>query len=234
MVKIQILFFATLKEKTGISILKIEIPEGFTLAQLKAEVTRRYPQAALSIEKAVSSINQKFSFDADEIPDGAEVAFFPPVSGGRDLPTWVEITRSELNYDDLLARVTLPTTGAACTFSGIVRAQTKRGKSFVTEALEYEAYQPMAEAKMRQIVDEIRSRWTAVEGVAIVQRIGFQTPGEQSVLIICTSAHRDDGLFEAAHYGIDRLKEIVPVWKKEISADGSIWVEGEYYPEKGE
>jgi molybdopterin synthase catalytic subunit len=92
----------------------------------------------------------------------------------------------------------------------------------------------MAEAKMRQIAAEIRSRWRDVEGIALVQRVGILKPGTISVGIACSSSHRDSGIFEAAHYGIDRLKEIVPIWKKEVSKDGEEWIEGEYIPHRGE
>jgi MoaE-MoaD fusion protein len=151
-----------------------------------------------------------------------------------EYPTITAITDVELNLDVLVAQVTLPSTGAAVMFSGIVRGITERGNAHKTSFLEYEAYQPMAEAKMRQVAQEIRSRWPTVEGIAIVQRIGRLYPRTPTVLIICTAAHRDTGVFEAARYGIDRLKEIVPVWKKETSPDGEFWVEGEYIPKPGE
>ncbi len=83
---------------------------------------------------------------------------------------------------------------------------------------------------MRQVAEEIRERWPAVEGIAMVQRIGILEPMTPTVLIACTAAHRDTGVFEAARYGIDRLKEIVPIWKKEVSPDGEVWVEGDYRP----
>jgi len=147
-----------------------------------------------------------------------------------DLPTIFAITEQVLDLDELLERITLPTSGAACLFSGMVRGVTRRGEPHDTVYLEYEAYKPMAEAKMRQVADEIRSRWPSVEGIAIVQRIGRLDPGTPTVLIACTAAHRDTGVFEAARYGIDRLKEIVPIWKKEVGPDGQAWVEGDYLP----
>jgi molybdopterin synthase catalytic subunit len=88
----------------------------------------------------------------------------------------------------------------------------------------------MAETKMSQVSNEIRERWPTIEGIAIVQRIGRLDPGTPTVLIACTAAHRDSGVFEAARYGIDRLKEIVPVWKKEVGLLGQTWVEGSYKP----
>ena len=103
-----------------------------------------------------------------------------------------------------------------------------------TQYLEYEAYKPMALAKMKQVADEIRARWGEVEGIAIIQRIGKLRVGDNTVLCACSSPHRDDGCFEAARYGIDRLKEIVPVWKKEVGAAGETWIEGDYQPKSSD
>jgi molybdopterin synthase catalytic subunit len=145
-------------------------------------------------------------------------------------PAILLITEDELDLNSSLAKITLPTTGAACFFTGMVRAVTSRDDPHVTEYLEYEAYRPMAESKMRQVAEEIRDRWPMVEGIVIVQRVGRLEPGTPTVLIACSAAHRDTGVFEAARYGIDRLKKIVPVWKKEVSPEGQQWVEGDYLP----
>jgi molybdopterin synthase catalytic subunit len=149
-------------------------------------------------------------------------------------PEIFSITESELDLDALLAAITLDSTGAAAIFTGMVRGVTTRDDPHQTVYLEYEAYKPMAEAKMKQVADEIRARWPAIEGIAILQRIGRLYPRTPTVLIACTAAHRDTGVFEAARYGIDRLKEIVPVWKKEVGPQGEEWVEGEYHPRPGE
>jgi len=143
------------------------------------------------------------------------------------------ITEEEIDLNGLLDKITLHTTGAAAIFTGMVRGETAREER-QTAYLEYEAYKPMAEAKMKQVADEICKRWPVVEGIAIVQRIGRLMPRTPTVLIACTAAHRDAGVFDAARYGIDRLKEIVPVWKKEVGPDGEKWVEGEYIPVVGE
>ena len=151
-----------------------------------------------------------------------------------NLPTIFSITEDEIDLNDLLAKITLTSTGAAAIFTGLVRGVTSRDNPHETAYLEYEAYVPMAEAKMKQVADEIRARWPVIEGIAIVQRIGKLYPKTPTVLIACTAAHRDTGIFDAARYGIDRLKEIVPVWKKEVSPDGESWVEGDYIPKPGE
>jgi molybdopterin synthase catalytic subunit len=151
-----------------------------------------------------------------------------------NFPTIYSITESEIDLNDLLAKITLPSTGAAAIFTGMVRGVTSRDNPHQTEYLEYESYIPMAEAKMKQVADEIREKWKTVEGIAIVQRIGKLYPKTPTVLIACTAAHRDTGVFEAARYGIDRLKEIVPVWKKEVGPNGEEWIEGDYFPKAGE
>ncbi|HWQ05302.1 MAG TPA: molybdenum cofactor biosynthesis protein MoaE [Longilinea sp.] len=232
--QVQVLFFAHFKEKAGAGKAEVSLPERSTVADLKAILATQFPAVGPLMHNSVVSINQQFAFDGDHVPDGAEVGVFPPVSGGSGLPTVVEITNDVLDLNELVKKVTLPTTGAVAVFTGVVRGSTQRGDANETVRLEYEAYVPMAEAKMVQVAEEIRQTWPAVQGIAIVQRIGPLEPGTPTVLIACSAAHRDMGCFEAARYGIDRLKEIVPVWKREISPDGGEWVEGKYHPQKGD
>ncbi len=151
-----------------------------------------------------------------------------------NLPTVLAISETQIDINALLAAITLDTTGAAAIFTGMVRGVTRRGEPRETVYLEYEAYRGMAEEKMQQIADEMRTRWPTIEGIAIVQRVGRLYPRTPTVLVACTAAHRDTGIFEAARYGIDRLKEIVPVWKREVGPGGEEWVEGEYIPHPGE
>jgi MoaE-MoaD fusion protein len=232
---VKLLFFATIKEWVGRKEAALDLPEGATVADLKRRLVEEHPSLEPAMHTLLISVNREFAFDDETIPAGAEIAIFPPVSGGtEEFPTIFAITEDSLNLDDLLDRITLPSTGAACLFSGMVRGVTTRGEGHDTEYLEYEAYKPMAEAKMRQVAEEIRERWPAVQGIVVVQRIGRLYPRTPTVLIGCTAAHRDTGVFEAARYGIDRLKEIVPVWKKEVGPDGAEWVEGDYIPSPGE
>ncbi len=232
--KISVLFFATFRDKAGTNRTEIEIPEGTTIAGLRTLLAEKFPPLETLADHALASINREYAYDDQVIPEGAEVAWFPPVSGGSGFPTIFSITEEELDLNELVDKITLPSTGAACVFTGMVRGVTKRENPHDTEYLEYEAYAVMAEAKMQQVADEIREQWPTVEGVAIVQRIGRLYPGTPTVLIACSAAHRDTGVFEAARYGIDRLKEIVPVWKKEVGIEGEEWVEGEYRPNPGE
>jgi molybdopterin synthase catalytic subunit len=125
-----------------------------------------------------------------------------------------------LSPDAIAARVDEPGAGGVVIFSGVVRNQTD-GRP--VKYLEYEAHAPMAEAKMREIGEAIRTRWGGVRRVAMLHRVGRLEIGEASVLIAVSAAHRGDA-FEACRYAIDTLKRTVPVWKKEHFEDGEVWV----------
>ncbi len=130
-----------------------------------------------------------------------------------------EITSGALSADEVIARLADPKNGAVVTFVGVVRDNTEGRQTLY---LEYEAYPEMAEETLRQIGAEIQERWKSIRQVAIVHRVGRMEIGEASVVIALSAAHRPE-MFDALHYAIDRLKEIVPIWKKEVWTDGSEW-----------
>jgi molybdopterin synthase catalytic subunit len=234
----KVLFFATLREKTGVRETVIEFQSGAKILDIKALLLEKYPNLKTSMDTIIVAMNHEFAFDENLVPDEAEIAIFPPVSGGgikaEKFPTLIALVDQKIDINRILEQLTIKSTGAACIFSGIVRGVTSRKAPHQTDELEYDAYRDMAESKMNQISDEIRSRWSDVEGIALIQRTGKLTPGTVSVIIACTSSHRDSGIFDAARYGIDRLKEIVPIWKKEVSKGGEVWIEGDYFPQPGE
>jgi len=231
--QVKILLFATLKDIAGQSQLSLILPDdASTVADVRRALVAQYPKMKANLEAAIAAVNEEYAFPQDAVKNGDTIAFFPPVSGGSlNYPEIFRLDREPIDHDELIAAITVPETGAVCVFSGMVRGKTnKEGDLLETERLEYEAYEPMALAKMKQVATEIRERWPLVQGIAIVQRLGVLSVGQNTVLIACSSGHRDQGCFEAARYGIDRLKEIVPVWKKEVGRDGSSWVEGHYMP----
>jgi MoaE-MoaD fusion protein len=161
--------------------------------------------------------------------DGDEVAFVPPVSGGaRDATEGgssplFHITREPLDPKPLVDLVASPDMGAVVTFAGIVR-NNFGGRA--TAHLEYEAYEPMAESVLAQLAAEARERW-GTGAIAIHHRIGRLEIGEAAVLIVVAAPHRHEA-FEAAEQIMDRIKQVAPIWKKEIWADGaSEWVGNE-------
>lgn len=130
-----------------------------------------------------------------------------------------EVTEAPLSVDAVLGRLADPSVGAVGTFVGVVRGETA-GRE--TQYLEYEAYPEMAEKELGRVGEEIRQRWPTIREVAIVHRTGRLEIGEMIVVIAVTSAHRRE-VFSATHYAIDRLKQIVPIWKKEVWVDGEEW-----------
>ena len=129
------------------------------------------------------------------------------------------ITDKPIVVQDIVTRLTEPEIGAVATFVGVVRNNSDDRK---VEYLEYEAYPQMALAEMQRICAEVRDRWASIHRIAIVHRTGRLAVGETAVLIAVSSAHRQE-VFDALHYAIDRLKEIVPIWKKEVWQGGSEW-----------
>jgi molybdopterin synthase catalytic subunit len=129
------------------------------------------------------------------------------------------LTEQEISVDQVISRLADPAIGALATFVGVVRGETGGRETLY---LEYEAYPEMAEATLRQVGREVQARWPEVRQVAIVHRTGRLEIGETAVVIALSAAHRQQ-VFDALRYAIDRLKEIVPIWKKEVWADGAEW-----------
>lgn len=134
-----------------------------------------------------------------------------------------EITREPIDKLSLEKRLLTGAAGAVVTFDGVVRDNTK-GRSVLT--LQYEAYEPMAVKEMQRVGEEIHVQWPEVETIGIVHRFGELKISESSIVIVVTSPHRRVA-FEACRYAIDRVKQTVPIWKKEIFEDGEAWVEGQ-------
>jgi molybdopterin synthase catalytic subunit len=199
-----------------------DVPVSWTLSELYLDLQRMHP-ALPSTDSVRVAVNQEFSEWSAEIPNGGEVAFIPPVSGGaHGVGVLFELTVDPLDARRLEAAVAHKGAGAICTFTGVVR-DSSRGRS-VTH-LDYEAYADMAVAQMRKIGDEIAERWPEAR-VAMAHRTGRLEIGEASVVVVVSCPHRAEAI-AACKWGIDRLKESVPIWKKEHAADGTYWIEGD-------
>ena len=138
---------------------------------------------------------------------------------GRD---WVALTSLPLPVEAANAWVTTPGSGAVVSFLGVVREQSD-GRPGV-RGLTYEAYEEETTRRLAEIADELRRRWPEVERVALLHRVGDLALSEPSVIVVVSAPHRAEA-FEAARFGIDTLKETVPIWKREHWDDGSEWAE---------
>src|SRR5712672_1668715 len=139
----------------------------------------------------------------------------------------VEITDAAIPVAEIVAGIKAGSDGAVCVFDGIVRDNTRGRK---TLHLDYEAYREMALEQMRALAGEAVVKF-GVRDVALVHRLGRLLVGETSVLLVVASAHRG-AAFDACRWLIDTLKKTVPIWKKEHFVDGSVWADGEPFPEE--
>lgn len=232
---IRIVLFAKLKEIIGASEINFDLSENAKVSDLKKELLLSYPGLKDYAEIMLVSIDQNFAYDNDLIPTNAEVALFPPVSGGTESDlNFIDVTNDPFEFDSLITNIIQAQTGAVVMFTGVIRGETDNTEHPMTTGLEYEAYIPMAKAKMAQVAEEIRERWPSIQKIVIIQRIGYMDAGTPTIVVVCSAAHRNTGVFDAAKYGIDRVKEVVPIWKKEIGPDGQTWIEGDYIPGKGD
>ena len=225
---VRVRLFASLRETAGREQLVLTLPEGATVRQVVEAVHREVPALREAAGAIYAAVNNRYVGPDTPLHEGDEVALFPPVSGGTEVKLF-EITQDPISMDEVAARVNRPNCGAVVVFAGVVRGIT--GEQ-ITDHLEYEAFTEMAEAMMAQIGEEIKERWPKVEAVAIVHRVGRMEVGEPSVVVAVASPHRDDGAFEACRYAIERLKAIVPIWKKEVLDNGAYWVEGPRHPDR--
>ena len=222
--RVRVLFFGQLKEIVGQAEDVAELSEGARVEDLFTRYGNRFPQLAAFRPSVVASVNQEFAEWRAPLASGDEVAFLPPVSGGERgaVEDLFQLVCGPIPIEEIAVRLKAPEDGAVITFDGIVR-NNLRGRQ--TLYLEYEAYEPMALAKLRQIGAEIRERFP-IHRIAIVHRLGRLEIGETSVLIAISSPHRR-AAFDACRYAIDTLKRTVPIWKKEYFAGGAVWAEGE-------
>jgi molybdopterin synthase catalytic subunit len=203
---VSVRLFAGLRERAGWSRREIEA----------ASVADVWPALGLGDEPEglLYAVNKEYAPRDHALADGDEVALIPPVSGGAFL-----LSDEPLSLDRVVDEVRSDDAGAIATFTGTTRIQS-RGRT-VTH-LDYEAYEGMAEKTMAEIAESLRERYE-LTGVAIHHRIGRVGIGETSVVIAVSAPHRQAAL-AACKDAIDELKERVPLWKKEVYADGEEWI----------
>jgi molybdopterin synthase catalytic subunit len=228
-VRVEVLFFGQLKDIVGRSAEHANLPDDARMETLFARFASEHPKLREMAGSIAMARNQEFVTLDEPLADGDEVAFMPPVSGGAvpwlahaaDATSFYAITRDPLDSRSLVDRLRTGDDGAVITFEGVTRNNSK-GRS--TLHLDYECYAPMALAKMREIGRGLLESHP-IRAVGFIHRVGRLEIQESSVVIVVCSAHRQ-AAYDASLEAINRLKTLVPIWKKETFADGEVWVEG--------
>jgi molybdopterin synthase catalytic subunit len=206
-VAVRVRLFAGLRERAGWSECELDgvdcVADVWPALDLGAE-----PEGLLY------AVNKEYADRDRDLEDGDEVALIPPVSGGT-----FRLSTEPLSLDAVVDEVRSPQAGAIATFTGTTRMQS-RGRTVLH--LDYEGYEEMAEQVMREIAEELKSRYDLCE-IAIHHRTGRVDIGEASVMIAVSAPHRQDAL-AACKDAIDTLKSRVPLWKKEFYEGGEEWI----------
>ena len=224
MKRLRLRLFAVLRERARHAELQREFADGATVGEVWRALVQEFPGLRGDRDAVAFAVNEEY-VQADFRPrDGDEVAFIPPVSGGsdRDAAPWVgtiAIGREPIDIAALENSVADPGAGGAVTFVGSTR---RENAGRIVTRLEYEAYEPMAIHELRKIAEEAARRFT-ITRIAIRHRIGVVEIGAASVAIAVSAPHRG-GAFDACRFAIDRLKQIVPIWKKEHFEGGEVWI----------
>jgi|SRR5208337_3436780 len=220
---ITIKLFAILKDKAGTG--EFQIP-GRTepVEVLLRQVSQVYPVLSdiLSSCAIMVSVNREFVKNNALVKDGDEVALMPPFSGGDQPSVSVRIQQEPFSIEREVNALRRSSTsiGAIVTFLGTTR-DISRGKEVAK--LEFEHYPGMAEKKLGEVRDRAIKDFGVID-VTIVHRVGTMPAGEEIVLIAVAASHRDEA-FRACRFCIDELKRIAPIWKKETTPEGEVWVE---------
>jgi MoaE-MoaD fusion protein len=224
----RVLLFAGLRERLRSDCAAVELPAGATVRELLAALASQHPALAELLAPCRVAVNQEFVGPDHPVHEGDELAVIPPVSGGHDHEPdhaggaedeRVRLETRPLSLDRVVAAVARRRAGGIVNFIGQVRDHS-RGHAI--EHLEYEAYAPMALKVMRQIASEVEAE-VAGASVAIHHRLGHLEIGEAAVIIAAAAPHRAEA-FAACRAVIERLKQDVPIWKREVAVDGASWV----------
>ena len=230
---VRVLFFGAARDAVGKADVVLSLHPPADAASAFAQVVSEFPNLRRFGRSLLFAINEEYAAANREVHAGDELAVFPPVSGGSDEATiqtqtasethdFFELTTEPIDVGQVSRRVVLPECGATVTLDGYAREWTK-GRQ--TLHLIYEAYAPMALSEMRRLGRDAHERFP-ITYLGIVHRTGKLEIGETSVVISVGAAHRR-AAFEACEWAIRELKRTVPIWKKEVFADGEVWVEGE-------
>ncbi len=225
MINISIVFLGPARDFAMVDSTSLELSDGASIADLRVVLSERYPGLSGALPTIRFAVNEEFATDDTALEANDEVALIPPVSGGSgDDAILVDLVNQAIPAEHV-RRFVLgdPASGGIVTFEGATRAQFDSGHGQL-ERLDYEAYETMARRQLEQLAREALARW-GLGRVAIVHRIGPVAIADVSVMIAVAGGHRTES-FEACRWLIDKLKQDVPIWKKDVYQDGHAeWVE---------
>jgi molybdopterin synthase catalytic subunit len=218
------LAFATASEAIGASETTLDLEPGVTVVELQRLLEERYPRIAGLWTRLAIAIDGEVVGPAALLREGCEVALLPPVSGGAASQIErVALTTEALDVAAIASLVAHDACGALVLFVGAVR---DRFEGRAVERITYSGYQPMARARLARIAEELEHEHPGAR-VVIVHRLGTLGVGEASVVIAVAAPHRE-AAYAASRVALERLKREVPIWKRELYADGgSSWREVE-------
>ena len=237
--RLRVRLFAVQRELAGTREVTLEVPEGATIEDGWRALVECFPVLAPGRPSVRFARNGEYADPTAVLADGDELACIPPVSGGGEHGPTIRVIqlRSEVFPtglgEELGAKLATPADGAVVVFAGRTRetpgtpapgqeAEAERHAGRRVEGLDYEAHEPMAEAVLAQIADEVAERFDVLR-LAIVHRTGSVPLGEVSILVVAAAPHRD-AAFAAARYAIDETKARAPIWKAEQFTDGHVWI----------
>lgn len=216
--QIRVLYFAVFREQIGRDDDVLALAPGARVRDAIAALAARHAPIDKLRGRFRVAVNQDFSGDDRELADGDEIALIPPVAGGAE-ERHVQLLASPLSLDRCVAAVGGPGMGGIVTFTGMVR---RHSRGAVIDHLEYESYGAMAIREMTRLCDEIEAEIAGTR-LAVEHRVGRLEVGDTAVVIAAAAPHRAEA-FAACRAMIDRLKQRVPIWKKEVGDDGAEWV----------
>lgn len=222
--RIDVRLFASYREAAGVSRFDVELPDGAAVSDALAAIEGRYPRLAAA-GRILTARNREYVDAGAPLADGDELALIPPVSGGsggrEDLAAEgrIRVTDTPLSLDAAVDAVRADAHGGIVVFMGTVR---ERNRGQRVTRLDYEAFPEMAEVTMREIAERLEAAHGA--RLAMHHRVGELAVGETAVIVAAGAAHRD-AAFAAARAAIDELKTVVPIWKKEHTEDGAVWID---------
>jgi MoaE-MoaD fusion protein len=214
-VNVRVLMFGSLAEAAAKHD-AFEVGPPATAASILRAVGDRYPHARPILSRCAVAVNLEVVEQEHAVGEGDEIALLPPMSGGAEVS--VALTAAP-SVADALSAVAAPGAGGTAVFVGTVRDASDAGP---VSALDYSAYEEMAEKVLREIATEAAEKW-GLHGVTVQHAIGPRAVGEITFVVACAAPHRDEA-FDACRYVVDEVKRRAPVWKKESGPWGERWV----------